>query len=179
MIKHLVGILFLTLIILIVGGVGVYIAGSPIENRNVRYDQIRQRDLDMIKRAVESYYQNNFNLPASIDQLLGNNIKTGMPYLKKLPTDPKTKENYTYKISDAMDYELCATFETSSEAIAKRKTGIDESLSESSYLGEDRAHPKGYYCFTKKIPYYLNEQSNSKNQLRYQDSYPQATSSSF
>lgn len=180
MIRHFTGIFLLTVLVLIVGGVGIYIAGSPIENRNVRYDEIRLRDLDTIRAGVESYYQDNYQIPGTLSQLLGKRIKTEMPYLKKEPKDPKTKKGYEYKAVGATKYELCATFDTSSESIQQRKTGLEETLGDySSYYGEDRSHPKGHYCFTKTISVYLQEQSNQRNELRYEDFYPQSTSSAF
>jgi len=179
MIRHFVGITILTIVIIAVGGWGIYIAGSPTENRNIRYDEIRLRDLDNITTAVASYAQDNYKLPITVNQLLANRVKTGVPYLKKEPKDPKSKVNYSYRVISTNSYELCATFDTSSQSIQQRKTGVTESLSEySSYYGEDRSHPKGHYCFTKTVPY-IERSSNPTQELRYEDSYPQATPSSF
>src|SRR3989338_3079737 len=180
MIRHIIGIVILTVVIVVVGVWGVYISGSPMENRNIRYDEIRLRDLDRITTAVNSYAQDNYRLPVTINQLLGNRPKTGLPYLKKEPKDPKSKVNYSYRIVTTTSYELCAVFDTSSESIQQRKTGISENLSDySSYYGEDKSHPKGRYCFTKTTHEYLQRQSNPTNGLNYQDLYPQATPSAF
>ena len=183
---HYIGIAILTLIIFVVGGFGIHIAGSPTENRSVRYDQIRLRDLDTLTSAVNYYYQDNYKLPTTISQLSGNRIKTGTPYLKKQPKDPKTKSNYDYKVLSITSYELCATFDTSSEDIAQRKTGTTESLSDySSYYGEDKSHPKGHFCFTKKTPYVEkpvipNRSLDYEQDLRNNDElYRQASPSAF
>ena len=180
MIKHAIGISILTVVVILAGIIGIYIAGSPMENRSVRYDEIRIRDLNNIQTAVNSYYQDNYQLPSAINQLLGNRIKTGLPYLKKEPKDPKSKVNYSYRIVTTTNYELCATFDTSSENIQQRKTGISESLSDySSYYGEEQSHPKGKYCFTKTPPAYLQRQSTPTRELNYEDLSPQATPSAF
>lgn len=158
MLKHVIGIVLLSILVLIAGGVGLYIAGSPIERRSVRYDEIRLRDLDKIKSAIDIYSQDNQQLPSSIYQLLDNRPKTGKPYLKKELKDPMTKSSYSYRAIDKNRYELCAVFETSSEDIQKRKTGIEETASNLSYYdiyGDDKSHPKGSYCFTKTVAQYL------------------------
>src|SRR3972149_8271506 len=180
MIRHIIGIVILTVVVVVVAVWGIYFSGSPMENRNIRYDEIRLRDLNTIKTAVDDYYQDYYKLPTTISPLLGNRVKMQTPYLKKEPKDPKTKVNYSYRIVTTTSYELCANFDTSSDSIQQRKTGISESLSDySSYYGEDKSHPKGRYCFTKTTPEYLQRQSNPTNGLNYQDLYPQATPSAF
>ena len=160
MIKHLIGIALLTLVVLVVGGFGIYLAGSPAENRKIRYDEIRLRDIGRIKAAIDSYYQDHYQLPTATTQLLDNRVKTGVPYLKKEPKDPKAKINYTYRVINTGQYELCATFETSSEAIAQRRTGIAQNLNDYSYYGEDNSHPEGIYCFKYTPPNYLQKQQD-------------------
>lgn len=158
MLKHIIVLVILTLIVAIVGAFGVNLSGSPAENKAVRYDEIRLRDFDSIKIGIESYYQDNYRLPSTLDMLLVNRLKTAVPYLKKEPKDPKTKLSYSYNPFGATQYKLCATFETSSDTIEQRKTGITELLRNTNYYGEDRSHPKGEYCFTKTVSAYLERQ---------------------
>ena len=189
MMRHFIGIALLTVIILVVGGFGIRIAGSPTENRNVRYDQVRLRDIDTIASAISYYYEDNFKIPTTISQLLVKRVKTDAQYLKKQPKDPKTKTDYSYRVVSATSYELCANFDTSSEDIAKRKTGIEEDerlreMPDYYGYGEDKSHPKGRFCFTKTIPYTYQQKTVSPTtdptrELRYEDLYPQATSSSY
>ncbi|OGD84353.1 hypothetical protein A2165_03695 [Candidatus Curtissbacteria bacterium RBG_13_40_7] len=183
---HLIGILILTVIILVVSGFGINIAGSPTENRNVRYDKVRLRDLSTISTAVNSYYQDKYELPASLSQLATERVKTGTFYLKKQPKDPKTKSNYGYRAINTTSYELCATFDTSSEDIAQRKTGITESMSDyDSYYTIDESHPKGRYCFTKKTPYVekprvpVSDYNYEEDLRNYEEQYRQSSPSAF
>lgn len=181
MVRHVAGIILLTLLVFLVGGVGLYIAGTPGESRALRYDQVRLQDIGKLKSAIEAYFQDNFALPTSLNQLLQITGKTAQPYIKKEPKDPKSKTDYLYKVKAVSQYELCATFDTSSEEIQKRKTGIEGLLSDVNYYGQDQSHPKGFYCFTYSIPTYLFERQrqNPRNQLRYEDLYPQSTTSAF
>lgn len=183
MLKHYIAVLVLTIVILVVAGVGLHIAGSPAESRALRYDQIRLRDISRIKGAIEAIYQDNLKLPASLDQLLVVRPKTAQPYLKKLPTDPKNKTAYVYKGGYAATYDLCATFDTSSEDIQKRKTGDRESGSAYlDYLGGDNSHPAGYYCVSYTIPEYLlydRQNQKSRTQPGLEELYRQSTASAF
>lgn len=164
MIKHIVGIFVLSILVIAVGIYGIKLSGTPSENKAVRYDDVRIRDFSNIKTAIESYYQDNFRLPASLDLLLVQRAKTTVPYLKKVPSDPKTKLTYTYTPLNTTQYKICGTFETSSDSISKRKTGIDPSeVNNNLYGGEDTSHPKGDYCFTRIISAYLQESRNQQN----------------
>lgn len=162
MIKHIVAIVILTIVVIAVGIYGIKLSGTPSENKAVRYDEIRIRDFGSIRTAIESYYQDNVRLPASLDLLLAKREKTLTPYLKKLPTDPKTKLAYSYTPIGTAQYKICATFETSSDSISQRKTGVDPvELNSALYGGEDTSHPKGDHCFDRTISTYLQQQYDS------------------
>lgn len=65
------------------------LVAGPINAR----DADRKQDLARIQNALERYYQENGNYPASLTTL----VEGATPYLKPpLPTDPKTKVIYTY-----------------------------------------------------------------------------------
>lgn len=182
MIKHLIAVFLLTILVLIVSGVGLYLAGSPGENRSVRYDEIRLRDLDRLKNAIDSYYQDNYQLPTTISQLLSNRVKTDLPYIKKEPKDPQSKAGYVYRIIDETKYELCATFATASEDIAKRKSGFVPAFSDYSYTTDDRSHPKELHCYSHTPPdYLLNQQNNLRDYYNTPVPLPEeeATESAF
>lgn len=162
MFKQIILILVLTILVVVAVGYGIHLSGSPSENKAVRYDGIRVQDFTSIRTAIENYYTDNSRLPSSFADLIGVRSKTGLAYLKKEPKDPKTKQSYTYQPFDLTQYKLCAVFETSSDEIAKRKTGLSDNLTDVASQTEDNSHPKGQYCLTKNISKYI--QDNYSNQ---------------
>lgn len=162
--KHLIVIFVLTIAVIVVIGFGIHLSGTPSENKAVRYDGIRVNDFASLKAAIENYYQDNYRLPSSLGELLVVRSKTGIAYLKKEPKDPMTKTSYQYLPVNQTQYKLCATFETSSDEIAKRKTGIVDNLADISSQIEDNSHPRGSFCFTRTISQYLQPQYNG-NQI--------------
>lgn len=159
--KHFVLLAVLTFLVLAAVGFGIQLSGTPMENRAIRYDEIRMSDFNSIKTGIESYYQDNLRVPATLEQLTAIRIKTKMPFMKKIPKDPATKTVYTYTPAGTAQYKICATFETSSSEIEKRKTGILDSLTSSELYGEDRSHPKGNFCFSRSVASYLQDQYGS------------------
>lgn len=88
---------------------GLMFSGSPESARSRQFDDMRSANLQEISYALEAYFNANGNLPSVLDGLL---VKGRYP-LNSLK-DPKTKENYEYKIIEGGKYELCAVFETDS-----------------------------------------------------------------
>lgn len=88
---------------------GLALSGSPESARSRQFDDMRSANLQEISFALESYFNVNGGLPTALDNLL---VKGGYP-VNSLK-DPKTKENYEYKIIGGGKYELCAVFETDS-----------------------------------------------------------------
>lgn len=86
---------------------GFIVVGSPTKQRNIRFDSTRVSDLSNIQWQVISHWQQKGVLPKSLDDL-GDSISGYV-----VPTDPKTKENYEYKVvttNDKPSFELCADF---------------------------------------------------------------------
>jgi hypothetical protein len=158
MFKHLVLIVVLTLLVFVAAGFGIQLSGSPMENRAIRYDEIRMNDFNSVKTGIESYYQDNLRVPQTLGELTADRIKTKMPYMKKIPKDPATKVDYTYTPVGTAQYKICAIFETSSSEIEKRKTGIIDPLTSTELYGEDKSHPIGNFCFSRSVSSYLQDQ---------------------
>ncbi len=161
MFKHLILIVVLALLVLGAMGFAIHLSGTPMENKAIRYDEIRMRDFRSIKTGIENYYQDNLRVPSTLEQLTAVRVKIKMPYMKKIPKDPATKTAYTYTPAGTAQYKICATFETSSSEIEKRKTGILDSLTSTELYGEDSSHPKGNFCFTRAVSSYLQDQYGS------------------
>ena len=65
-------------------------------------DQQRKNDVVIINSALKSYFISNKKAPDVLDKLVPDN-------LAQLPTDPKTKEKYTYTPNQSFDSWLVST----------------------------------------------------------------------
>ena len=84
---------------------GIYLLGSPAEERARRLDERRVQDLSGIARAVDVYWTRNTRLPASLEALrteTGANITIA---------DPAADMAYEFRPLEGERYELCAVFE--------------------------------------------------------------------
>ena len=99
------------------GGLGVAIAcltaalvlvGNPIENRLAVVDAGRVRDLDSIRRRVESFHERTGRLPESLDELKTDPATAVDP--DRL-ADPVSREPYGYETFGERSYRLTATFD--------------------------------------------------------------------
>lgn len=109
--KKITGLnIFVTIVVLAVLGVivtGLFIVGSPTQERARRLDSQRLSDLQQITYAVDTYYNSEGRLPTDLTELAGaRNV-----YLNSI-TDPKSREPYAYRTNTDRTYELCADFET-------------------------------------------------------------------
>lgn len=115
--------------------------GSPAAERARRFDQQRINDLQMITNAVDSFYNSQKRLPASIEEMKNRPDS----YLQS-QFDPTTGEPYEYRVVDEKRYDVCATFETdaSTSEAGKASTmpvGVPNFWS----------HPQGQKCYTVKV----------------------------
>jgi hypothetical protein len=92
---------------------GLFVLGSPTEERARRIDDRRVADLQGIRAATDLFWTRHSRLPASLDDLSaepGVKIRTG---------DPESSEIYGYQPLDSSRYEVCASFERESREIAR------------------------------------------------------------
>ena len=83
---------------------GIYLLGSPSEERARRLDERRVQDLSGIASAIDVYWTRQSGLPSSLDQLrteTGADVTVG---------DPVTGAPYEFRSLDRGEYELCASF---------------------------------------------------------------------
>jgi len=132
-----------TIIVLVTASilVGLTIAGSPGEIRNIRLDENRVNDLNRIQIEITSYWQNNGELPTELDD-----ISNELSYFT-LPVDPTTKESYAYSVISDTKFQLCAEFKTSN---------MNDEYQFDSYAyrlenQENWKHDEGVYCFDREI----------------------------
>lgn len=111
-------------------GVGLYLAGSPSEQRLARFDKQRIADLVQIRNAINEYWQTNRSLPARVDEDV---IGLALP---RVPRDPEYDTGYEYEVVGNEAYRLCADFDRESAA----------------YLADEFwAHDAGRQCFTFEV----------------------------
>ena len=95
-------------IVLVIAGVGggLWILGSPAQERVNRLDGRRVADLQQIERAVHLHWTRQSRLAASLDELSG---EAGVRISLR---DPVTMEPYEYRALDDTRFEVCALFES-------------------------------------------------------------------
>ena len=111
-------------------GVGLFILGSPMEERARRVDNRRVEDLQGIVGATDLYWTRHSRLPVSLDEL------TAEPGVRIKIADPENSETYGYQAVDSTHYEVCASFE--------QESGETSSNSARNLW----AHDSGLHCFT-------------------------------
>jgi hypothetical protein len=124
---------------------GFFIIGSPMELRDLRFDEQRLRDLQDIQWQVVNYWQQHEELPSNLEVLVSP--LTG--YV--VPLDPETQVMYEYVPRGAMTFEICAVFNrqtdptSDNEYIYKPYSGVGPGVTESW------AHTAGRTCFDRTI----------------------------
>ena len=97
-------------VVVIAAGAGLYLSGSPGEQRLLRLDERRTQDLWSICEQIDGYWRRNGELPRALDDV----IVGGRP-LSDVPADPVTGESYEYEIAAERGFILCADFARASE----------------------------------------------------------------
>ncbi|MDA9352804.1 hypothetical protein N9Q86_02485 [Porticoccaceae bacterium] len=113
---------------LVVGSilVGLYIAGSPSEQRLIRLDNKRVSALGGFANSVYYYRQRTGRMPENLEDLVDGQM------LSSLPLDPVTAEPYTLQVTENGGYRLCAEF--SRPSVKQRENNFWD-------------HPAGFHCF--------------------------------
>jgi len=119
---------------------GFFVAGSPTHQREVRLDEQRVNDLQMLQSEITNYYQLKQALPENADQLK-NELRGFIP-----PNDPETDEPYTYEKTGPLQFKLCADFNHPSQF-----SGKEMRLSYPYGMDEVWDHEAGEQCFERSI----------------------------
>ncbi|HTV03832.1 MAG TPA: DUF5671 domain-containing protein [Acidobacteriaceae bacterium] len=103
--------------------------GPPREQRELRADNLRVRQIYGLSMQISNYWKsNNSQLPADLSQLPGAALGSGFD-------DPITHARYEYRPGQNGHYALCANF-------AQRSRSVQNSYAVDVWL-----HPSGHYCF--------------------------------
>ncbi len=118
---------------------GLFLAGSPMQERARRLDSQRVSDLQQISNSVDqAFNMPGAKLPTSLEDLRARRDV----YLSST-VDPDTSLPYTYKPTAANGYELCATFQTDTTGpVDKNQTTYPERQGSDFWK-----HPVGMKCF--------------------------------
>lgn len=91
---------------------GLFVLGSPADERARRMDRRRVEDLQGVMAATDLYWTRHGSLPTSLDNLMAE------PGVSVSTRDPNNGEIYGFQPVDSIQYEVCASFETESEKIS-------------------------------------------------------------
>lgn len=144
--KYSTAFIFITILTIIALIYGFSTIPSPSAEQDTIADQQRVVDLGELVSSINTYFQNNNQLPKSLSILTDNTDDPGAPLEK---SDPLTKKAYGYQITDLYQgtYNLCATF-THKSPKTNNDTGILAFSLYSSY-SDQFIHPAGYFCFSE------------------------------
>lgn len=132
--------------VLIIGSIigGFFLVGSPAHQRIIRMDNQRVSDLQNIQSQVIYYWTQKGAIPKVLTDL--QDPISGFI----APTDPVTKNAYTYRVKDVHVFELCATFtEASVIEVGAGYTG--SSYPSRAGTADVWTHAAGEVCFERTI----------------------------
>jgi hypothetical protein len=116
---------------------GVWVMGSPSEQRLRRMDAQRVEDLRVIAGYVKVYWKRHERVPATLEEL------SGEPGVRFTSKDPATGAGYEYQAGEGDAYRLCATF--------ARDSDTGEGARSLLYGGFDEwNHGAGRQCFDRR-----------------------------
>jgi hypothetical protein len=133
---------------IVLGGVailsGFFLVGSPQMERLRQIDEQRVIGLSTIQNEVVEYWRVKEVLPSTLDDLR-DDIRGFIP-----PTDPETGEAYEYRTIDALSFELCAVFRTSTTLESGYATR-ERAIPIYSGFDENFLHEAARTCFSRTI----------------------------
>jgi hypothetical protein len=119
---------------------GLYMAGSPVAERQRRVDLQRIEDLRTLSAGMQSYFNEYRVLPDSLE-LLSQIPGGGMTGFR----DPLSGRPYEYRTVDSVRYELCAFFDRADSA------GVKPYVEEPGRTSDFWHHGPGRQCFILRI----------------------------
>lgn len=100
----------LTVVVAVSVAAGLFLAGSPSEERERRLDERRVGDLAGIAEAADVFWTRHGRVPATLDEL------TREPGSSVRGTDPETGAAYELLPGRGASFEVCARFARPSDA---------------------------------------------------------------
>lgn len=123
-----------TLVVIATVAAAIAVMGSPWAQREAKFDRRRVEDLDRIVAAVSRYADGHGALPPDLATL------ARQPGRRLAIVDPRHRTPYTYQVTGARTYRLCASFATDA---ATDGVGF--------WTREEWAHGAGRQCFDRRL----------------------------
>lgn len=127
---------------------GFKVMGSPMTQRQEKYDKQKLENLQSIQWQIVTYWQQKNTLPDNLEQLK-DPISNWVP-----PIDPQSNVGYEYQKTGELSFSLCAHFNRENQ----NGKGGEGSQVMPMYgpdpigrAGENWAHTAGRYCFLRTI----------------------------
>jgi hypothetical protein len=132
----------LTLIILVIG---FTLIDNPFVSRDRKIDDQTINNIWSLESQIQNYYQENYALPASINDLNSES---------RVSLDRERYKDISYQKTSDKEYKLCADFKRASSEYKKEQQPYY-----SEYLNESKEweHGKGNYCFSKNVSKVVSE----------------------
>ena len=127
---------------------GLYVGGSPGEQRLLRQDEQRTQDLWAIAGEIDRYWERTGDIPLSLDDVM-----VGGRRLSEVPLDPVTGEKYKYDPVDPEEfqYRLCAEFARASKDSTRPDFWRHEAGRNCFSLSVGSGHPASLIPFRSRI----------------------------
>lgn len=123
---------------------GFLIIGSPFAQRQIRLDQQRVYDLQIVQGELVNYWTSKGRLPARLSDL-EDSIRGFVP-----PIDPESGQSYEYLKTGDSGFQLCATFKAASLGAPEQERSTPKPI-----IGFDPnqnwQHAAGRVCFDRAI----------------------------
>jgi len=151
--RYFVWLASFVVLIAIIGG--FLLAGSPAEQRLLRFDEQKINDLQNIQANIINYWQRKEKLPETLNDLKDSIAGYGVPI------DPQTKKSYEYVVKGDLSFELCAVF---NKAFNKAESSLytQEPIYYPGNFSESWNHGIGRVCFERTIDKQLYPPLNKK-----------------
>ncbi|MBU1036855.1 hypothetical protein KKF32_02355 [Patescibacteria group bacterium] len=138
---------------------GFYIIGTPADQRDRRFDDQRVENLQMLQGEIVNFWIQKESLPEKLNQL--EDSISGFA----VPVDPKSGQPYEYNVTDPLSFELCATFNSSSQDFSSLAKGT-RPFSPYDSFQQNWEHEAGQTCFTRTIDPELYKDSQNDTGLK-------------
>ncbi|MEK7647001.1 MAG: DUF5671 domain-containing protein [Patescibacteria group bacterium] len=124
---------------------GFVVAGSPFEQRAIRFDDRRTSDLQSIQWQVVNFWQSKERLPENLDEL--SDKISGFA----APRDPENRGAYEYRKMADFSFELCATFNREGDNGGAFGQPVPVKAQFSGEMAGNWSHASGRVCFERTI----------------------------
>lgn len=139
MFKYYIGIGALSIFVIVLVFYSIVDSGGPFRAKDIKNDQTRISNFEIISREIEYYVEENGALPANLQALDVDTLGIKI-------TDPATGKEYAYTIKGKDSYDLCTEFSADKQNTSSYTDDYDD-----YGYGSGKIYKKGYYCVNYKV----------------------------